>query len=85
MLDQIYKELRERGLVRSKRAFSRSFLGRAHNYATSERTRARPSTDVLLHLARRLTDEGATDLANGILHNLLGQSGPMASDGSSLY
>jgi tRNA splicing endonuclease len=36
-IDDIYRDLRGRGLVASLRRFSRDFLGRAENYAADRR------------------------------------------------
>lgn len=71
MLDDIYEQVRERGLVKNRSAFSRQFLGRAHNYASAKRTREQPSQNTLLHLVRSLTEAGASDLASHLLSRLL--------------
>lgn len=71
MLDDIYEQVRERGLVKSRSAFSRQFLGRAHNYASAKRTREQPSPNTLLHLVRSLARAGANDIAERILQTLL--------------
>ncbi|CAM5768893.1 DUF6626 family protein [Bosea minatitlanensis] len=71
MLDDIYEQVRERGLVKNRSAFSRQFLGRAHNYASAKRTREQPSQNTLLHLVRSLAQAGANDIAERILQTLL--------------
>ena len=84
LLDDIYCEIRERGLVRSRRGFSREFLGRAHNYATAGKTRTRPSSDALLSLSRRLIEVGASDLARRVITTLLAQNATGIHDGPRL-
>lgn len=58
---EIYEATRERGLVTSKRRFSREFLGRGWNYA-SDTGLERCSAAALLNLCRRLGDAGQADL-----------------------
>jgi hypothetical protein len=81
LLENIYNEVHARGLVASRRGFSREFLGKAHNYATAGKTRNRPSPDALVSLARRLVEVGASDLAQRVMGNLLAaddRAGPRA-------
>jgi hypothetical protein len=59
--EDIYLAAKERGLVRSRREFSRDFLGRAPNYAADTALR-RCSAAALLTLYRRLGEVRQTDL-----------------------
>ncbi len=60
-IDDIYLDLRQRGLVASLRRFSRDFLGRAENYA-ADRGLDRCSAGALLNLYKRLGELGHADL-----------------------
>ena len=69
-IDDIYFDLRQRGLVASLRGFSRDFLGRAENYAADGGLhRCAPSA--LVHLHRRLGAERQADLQARVLERLL--------------
>jgi hypothetical protein len=54
-VNDIYQDLRGRGLVHSLRRFSRDYLGRAENYA-SDRGLHRCAPAALVNLHRRLGD-----------------------------
>ena len=84
-IDDIYLDLRERGLVASLRRFSRDFLGRAENYA-ADRGLDRCAPAALVNLHRRLGAERQTDLQVRVLERLLqhGEAHPAASPASSL-
>ena len=69
-LDDIYLDLRERGLVASLRGFSRDYLGRAENYA-ADRGLDRCAPAALVHLHRRLGAERQADLQARVLERLL--------------
>jgi hypothetical protein len=60
-IDDIYKAASQRGLVRSKRQFSTQYLGGASNYL-AEAGFDGCSARALLHLYRRLGEEGQADL-----------------------
>jgi hypothetical protein len=60
-VEGIYQTAKARGLVRSRREFSRDFLGRAPNYAADTALR-RCSAAALLTLYRRLGEVRQTDL-----------------------
>ena len=60
-IDDIYATARARGLVASRRRFSREFLGRASNYL-ADRGAERCSAGALLNLYRRLGEARQTDL-----------------------
>ena len=59
--DDIYLDLRERGLARSLRHFSRDLLGRCPHYA-ADRGLDRCSAGALLNLYKRLGELGQADL-----------------------
>jgi hypothetical protein len=69
-VDEIYATAKDRGLVSSKRAFSRNFLGRASNYA-SDTGLGRCSTGALANLYRRLGELGQADLQAMAFQQLL--------------
>ena len=69
-VDDIYQDLRRRGLVASLRRFSRDFLGRAENYA-SDRGLDRCAPAALVNLHRRLGAERQADLQARVLERLL--------------
>ena len=69
-IDDVYLDLRERGLVASLRRFSRDFLGRAENYA-ADRGLDRCAPAALVHLHRRLGTERQADLQARVLERLL--------------
>ena len=69
-IDDIYLDLRERGLVASLRGFSRHFLGRAENYA-ADRGLDRCAPAALVHLHRRLGTERQPDLQARVLERRL--------------
>jgi hypothetical protein len=60
-IESIFEAAKARGLVRSRREFSRDFLGRAPNYAADTALR-RCSAAALLTLYRRLGEVRQTDL-----------------------
>ena len=60
-VEGIYEIARERGLVRSRRQFSREYLGRAANYI-SDTGLERCSAGALVNLFRRLGEAGQVDL-----------------------
>jgi hypothetical protein len=60
-IEDIYDAARARKLVRSRRQFSREYLGRAPNYA-ADRGFGRCSAGALLNLYRRLGEARQTDL-----------------------
>ncbi len=70
-IDDIYFDLRQRGLVASLRRFSRDFLGRAENYA-ADRGLDRCSAGALLNLHKRLGELGQADLQALAFDRLLG-------------
>ena len=69
-VNDIYQDLRGRGLVHSLRRFSRDYLGRAENYA-SDRGLHRCAPAALVHLHRRLGAEQQADLQARVLERLL--------------
>ena len=69
-IDDIYLDLRQRGLVTSLRRFSRDFLGRAENYA-ADGGLDRCAPAALVHLHRRLGAEDQPDLQARVLERLL--------------
>ena len=70
-IDDIYFDLRQRGLVASLRGFSRDYLGRAENYA-ADRGLDRCSAGALLNLYKRLGELGHADLQALAFERLLG-------------
>lgn len=74
----IYEALKSRGLTRSRRHFSRDFLGMAENYS-ADTGLARCSADALLNLHRRLGELRQADLQALALERLLGEE---AADGA---
>ena len=72
---KIYEEMRTRNLTTSMRLWSEDWLGRAHNFATTHWTRPLPA-ETLLHLRKRLLEEGHPDLAAKLLLVLLGEMPP---------
>ncbi len=74
-IDDIYRDLRERGLVHSLRRFSRDFLGRAENYA-ADRGLDRCAPAALVNLHRRLGAERQADLQARVLERLLHPDAP---------
>ncbi len=70
-IDDIYLDLRERGLVASLRRFSRDYLGRAENYA-ADRGLDRCSAGAVLNLYKRLGELGQADLQALAFERLLG-------------
>ena len=70
-IDDIYFDLRQRGLVASLRGFSRDYLGRAENYA-ADRGLDRCSAAALLNLCKRLGELGHADLQALAFERLLG-------------
>lgn len=69
-VDDIYQDLRGRGLVTSLRRFSRDYLGRAENYA-ADRGLDRCAPAALVNLHRRLGAERQADLQARVLERLL--------------
>ncbi len=69
-IDDIYSAAEARGLVASRRGFSREFLGRAANYL-ADRGGERCSAGALLNLYRRLGEAGQTDLQARTFERLL--------------
>ncbi len=61
MIDDIYEAALRRGIARSKREFSTTFLGRAPNYL-ADRGRGGCSVGALLNLYRSLGERGQADL-----------------------
>jgi hypothetical protein len=56
LLEQIYGELRDMGLVESQYEFSRFWLGQSRSYMSCAKARQRkPSLVVLMRLSQRLT------------------------------
>lgn len=75
-IDDIYEAARARGLVLSKRRFSKDYLGRGSNYL-ADRGFDGCSAGVLVHLHRRLGNAGQPDLQARVLELLLRyQGGP---------
>ncbi len=70
-IDDIYFDLRQRGLVASLRGFSRDYLGRAENDA-ADRGLYRCSAGALLNLYKRLGELGHADLQALAFERLLG-------------
>lgn len=70
MINDLYDMMAKRGLTHSRRHFSTTLLGAAHNYATSNR-HGRPSDSTLLHLIRWLLDRGRYILALHCLQMLV--------------
>ncbi|WP_046861623.1 DUF6626 family protein [Microvirga massiliensis] len=71
MLQEIYMCLKQRGLVVTKREFSRNWLGKAHNYlADTSRKADHPKT--IVHLIKRLKAAGQADLAAVLMRELFG-------------
>ena len=85
-VDDIYQDLRGRGLVHSLRRFSRDYLGRAENYA-ADRGLDRCAPAALVHLHRRLGAERQADLQARVLERLLqygaASSAPVLARGPS--
>ncbi|HYI83859.1 MAG TPA: hypothetical protein VEX11_11690 [Acetobacteraceae bacterium] len=69
-IEGIYDAARARGLVRSRRQFSREFLGRAPNYAADAGLR-RCSAGALLNLYCRLGEARQMDLQAAAFARLL--------------
>ncbi len=82
-IDDIYLDLRERGLVASLRGFSRHYLGRAENYA-ADRGLHRCAPSALVNLHRRLGAEQQADLQARVLERLLqhGAADPAPASGN---
>jgi hypothetical protein len=78
-VDQIYLAAKDRGLVSSKRCFSRSFLGRASNYA-SDTGLSHCSAGALTNLCRHLGDIGQADLLAMAFQLLLDAEAPDGSE-----
>jgi len=66
----IYEAAKARGLVRSKREFSTAYLGGAPNYLADAGLDG-CSARALLHLYRRLGEEGQADLQAMAFRRLL--------------
>lgn len=83
-VNDIYQDLRGRGLVHSLRRFSRDYLGRAENYA-SDGGLDRCAPAALVNLHRRLGDEQQADLQARVLERLLqhGTADPAPAFGNS--
>jgi hypothetical protein len=83
-VNDIYQDLRGRGLVHSLRRFSRDYLGRAENYA-ADRGLDRCAPAALVHLHRRLGTERQADLQARVLERLLqhGAADPAPASGNS--
>ncbi len=85
-LNDIYQDLRGRGLVHSLRRFSRDYLGRAENYAADGGLH-RCAPAALVHLHRRLGAERQADLQARVLERLLqhgaAASAPASTNGAS--
>ena len=60
-IESIFEAAKARGLVRSRRQFSREYLGRAPNYA-ADRGFGHCSAGALVNLFRRLGEAGQFDL-----------------------
>jgi len=60
-IEAIFEAAKERGLVRSRRQFSREYLGRAPDYA-ADRGFGHCSAGALVNLFRRLGETGHIDL-----------------------
>ena len=69
--DELYEEMLARNLTNSLRSFSCDWLGKAQNFATLHRSRPLPA-DILVHVRKRLIEEGHPDLAAKLLLALLG-------------
>ena len=69
-INDIYKAAKARGLARSLRQFSTTFLGRCPQYA-ADRGLDRCSAGALLNLYRRLGEAGQLDLQARVLELLL--------------
>ena len=69
-IDGIYDAAKARGLVGSRRQFSRDYLGRAANYAADTKLE-RCGAGALLNLYRRLGEARHTDLQAEALRLLL--------------
>jgi hypothetical protein len=70
--DELYKEMLARNLTNSLRSFSCDWLGKAQNFATLHRSRPLPA-EILVHVRKRLIEEGHHDLAAKVLLTLLGE------------
>lgn len=69
--NEIYHQMRSRGLTASLRHFSAHWLGRSHNFASIRCSEPLPP-EALLHLRARLIAEGHHDLGASLLLVLLG-------------
>ncbi|GGC45535.1 hypothetical protein GCM10011504_25040 [Siccirubricoccus deserti] len=79
-IQDIYQTASQRGLAQSKRQFSTAYLGCAPNYL-ADAGWERCSTRVILHLYRRLGEEGQADLQALAFQRLLAAE---AQDGGAL-
>ena len=68
----LYNEMVERNLTTSMRSWSEDWAGRAHNFATTHWAKPLPA-ETILHLRRRLLEEGHHDLAAALLLSLIGE------------
>ena len=83
MIEKIYAAAKERGLVRSKRQFSRELLGMAANYATDTGLH-RCSAAALLNLYRRLGELGEVSLQAVAFECLLDAEGWHGRNGTAV-
>ena len=72
IIDDLYAECVSLGLTRSKRHFSRQFLGKREQYLSTMRGDASP--DALVHLHAKLVEIGHTDLAAKVVQRTFGVS-----------
>ena len=69
---EVYTEMQRRNLTFSLREFSVAWCARSHNFAATHQTKPLPA-DVLIHLRKRLLEEGQPDLAAKLLLVLIGE------------
>lgn len=74
-MDQLYDLMAERGLTKSRRHFSREWLGAAPNYACLRGDRL-PSDSAMLHLIRGLLNHRRYILAAYVLRVLIWPTQP---------
>ena len=70
--NDVYTEMQRRHLTVSLRDFSTAWCARSHNFAVTHQTKPLPA-DVLIHLRKRLLEEGQPDLAAKLLLVLIGE------------
>jgi hypothetical protein len=68
----LYNEMAARNLTDSMRAWSETWAGRSHNFASTHWTKPLPP-ETILHLRRRLIEAGHPDLAAVLLLSLIGE------------